>query len=197
MRRSVPSETPAQAPTEGRITLARVVRAHGVRGVVRCRLFTESADSLANARTVFLSDGHTTRVQVLSSACGHALCRLEGVTDRESAEALVGTEFAVARSALPAPDADSYYHTDLIGLAVRDATANHRGVVIAVHNFGAGDLLEVRPAAGASVYVPFTTEAVPEIDVAGGILTTDAVWFETPVSPGPAAAADSTDDDRA
>ena len=197
MRQPVPSETPAQALTEGRITLARVVRAHGVRGAVRCRLFAESADSLASARTVFLSDGRTTRVQVLSAGRGHALCRLTGVTDRESADALVGTELAVARSTLPAPDADSYYHADLIGLTVRDAAANHRGVVIAVHNFGAGDLLEVQPPAGESVHVPFTADAVPEIDVASGILRTDAVWFEAPVSPGPATAADSTDDDQA
>lgn len=197
MRQSVPSEAPAQVPSEGRIILARVVRAHGVRGVVRCRLFAEAPDSLTSARTVFLSDGRTTHVDVLSVSRGHALCRLAGVSDRESAEALVGTELAVLRSALPAPDTDSYYHADLIGLAVRDAAANNRGVVIAVHNFGAGDLLEIRPPAGTSVYVPFTAEAVPEVDIAGGILKTDAVWFETPVSPGPVPTADSTDDDRA
>ena len=179
----MPSDAPAAAPpAAGRVALARVVRAHGVRGAVRCRLYGESADGLS-AGPVFLRDGRATRVRVLSAAGRDALCRLDGIDDRTAAAALVGSELAVARDRLRAPDDGSYLHVDLIGLAVRDTGGRARGTVAAVHNFGAGDLLEVQPPAGASVFVPFTVAAVPGVDVAGGVLRADAVWFPSGAPP--------------
>ena len=179
----MPSDAPAaDPPAAGRVALARVVRAHGVRGAVRCRLYGESADGLS-AGPVFLRDGRATRVRVLSTAGRDALCRLDGIDDRTAAAALVGSELAVARDRLRAPDDGSYLHVDLIGLAVRDTGGRARGTVAAVHNFGAGDLLEVQPPAGASVFVPFTVAAVPGVDVAGGVLRADAVWFPSGAPP--------------
>ena len=180
MRSDVPSEDSAAA---SRIALACVVRAHGVRGAVRCRLYGESADSLTAAGPVFLRDGRATRVRILATVGRHALCQLDGINDRTAATALVGSDLAVLRDRLRAPDTGSYFHVDLIGLRVRDTDDRAQGTVAAVHNFGAGDLLEVQPRTGASVFVPFTVEAVPGVDIAGGVLCADAVWFTSGAAP--------------
>ncbi len=182
MRSDVPAEDSSAA---GRIALACVVRAHGVRGAVRCRLYGESADSLTTAGPVFLPDGRATRVRILATVGRHALCQLDGINDRAAATDLVGSELAVSRDRLRAPDASSYFHADLIGLSVRDTDDRAQGTVVAVHNFGAGDLLEVQPLAGASVFVPFTADAVPGVDIDGGVLRADAVWFSSGTPPPP------------
>ena len=93
------------------------------------------------------------------------------MTTREEAEALTGTKLYVPRTRLPAREEDEWYHTDLIGLTAQDRDGAAIGTVNAVHNFGAGDLLEIRPASGGStVVMPFTRETVPEVDVEGGWL---------------------------
>ena len=193
--------TPSDDPTRGacaarRIVLARIVRAHGVRGAVRCRLYVEEADALSRAGPVRLSDGRVTRVRVLAADGEHALCELDGVDDRTAAAALAGSELSVPRSRLPVPESGSYYHADLKGLRVRDTADQPQGTVVAVHNFGAGDLLEVKPANRPSVFVPFTSEAVPAVDFAGGFLRADARWFatETANEPPPATAGRQHDD---
>lgn len=180
MRSDVPAEDSSAA---SRIALACVVRAHGVRGTVRCRLYGDSADSLTTAGPVFLPDGRVSRVRILATSGRHALCQLDGVNDRTAATALVGSELAVSRDRLRAPDISSYFHVDLIGLRVRDTDDRAQGTVVAVHNFGAGDLLEIQPPAGASVFVPFTIEAVPGVDIAGGVLRADAAWFTSGAPP--------------
>jgi 16S rRNA processing protein RimM len=97
--------------------------------------------------------------------------RLKGVTSRDEAEALTGTKLYVPHSRLPAREEDEWYHTDLIGISALDREGVAIGSVVAVHNFGAGDLLEIRPASGgATVLMPFTRDTVPEVDVEGGWL---------------------------
>jgi len=104
------------------------------------------------------------------TARGAVLARIDGVTTREAAEALRGTMLCVARNALPAPDAEEYYHTDLIGLRAESAQGVVVGTVRAVHDFGAGDLLEIECEDGATLHLAFTRDAVPEIDFASGRL---------------------------
>ncbi len=94
------------------------------------------------------------------------------MTTREGAEALTGTKLYVPRSRLPEREEEEWYHADLIGLAAVDRDGAPIGKVVAIQNFGAGDLIEIKPASGGpTVLVPFTRETVPEIDVEGGRLT--------------------------
>jgi 16S rRNA processing protein RimM len=93
---------------------------------------------------------------------------LKGVDDRNAAERLNGVELYIARDKLPATDAGEYYHADLIGLAAVTTADEPLGHVIAIHNFGAGDIIEIAPPSGATMLLPFTNAVVPTIDVAGG-----------------------------
>jgi 16S rRNA processing protein RimM len=94
--------------------------------------------------------------------------KFRGVDDRNAAEALNGTELFVDRTALPPPASDEYYHADLIGLNAVTDTGAPLGVITAIHNFGAGDILEIAPASGPSLLVPFTDANVPAIDIDAG-----------------------------
>jgi 16S rRNA processing protein RimM len=99
---------------------------------------------------------------------GHLVATLKGVTTRNEAERLNGIELYVAREKLPATDDDEYYHADLIGLAAVTTAEEPLGKVIAIHNFGAGDIIEIAPPKGATMLLPFTNAVVPTVDIAGG-----------------------------
>jgi 16S rRNA processing protein RimM len=159
-----------------RILLGVVAAPHGVRGLVRIRSFTE--DPMAIASYGALSDEigkKAYRVEALSSVKGAVLARIEGVTDRTAAEALRGLRLYVERSALPATAEREWYEADLIGLAAVGRDGRDWGKVLAFHDFGAGLTMEVSggEASRSSVMLPFTDEAVPEIDVAGGKVLVD------------------------
>jgi len=98
----------------------------------------------------------------------HLVATLKGVTTRNESERLNGIELYVAREKLPATEADEYYHADLIGLAAVTATNEPLGEVIAIHNFGAGDIIEIAPPTGATVLLPFSNAVVPTVDLAAG-----------------------------
>ncbi len=161
---------------ETRLCVGVITGAHGVRGLVRIKSFTEQPESLAAYGK--LSDEAGTRsfeVSVTGRAKGALLARIEGVTDRDQAEALRGTRLHVARDALPPlEDEEEYYVADLVGLEAVDGAGRALGRVQAVHNFGAGDVIEVVPDAqeggGPSRLWPFTRETVPEVDLAAGRL---------------------------
>jgi len=112
--------------------------------------------------------------------------RLKGVNDRNAAERLTNTKLFVARERLPETEADDeFYHADLIGLAVVDGEGKALGSVSAIHNFGAGDLVEVKPAQGnTTVLLPFTEAAVPVVDIAGRRIVVDAAAFAAAATPG-------------
>jgi 16S rRNA processing protein RimM len=155
---------------EGLVVLGAVAGAHGVRGEVKVRTFTETPEGLA-AYGPLTGDpgGRRFVVLALRPAKDGAVVRLDGVADREAAAALKGTRLCVPRAALGEPeDEDSFFHVDLIGLAAEDEAGARLGTVAAVHDFGAGDMLEVRLAEGRSVLVPFRRERVPTVDVKGG-----------------------------
>ena len=137
-----------------RIALAAVAGAHGVNGELRLKLFCDSAASLAAHKMVQVG-GTERRLTSARDAGKGAVARLEGVSDRSAAEALRGSLVEVERSALPSLDEDEYYHADLIGLAAEDAVGTPVGTVVAVENFGAGDLLEIESKDGKRGLIPF------------------------------------------
>src|SRR5262249_18536565 len=140
-----------RAPTARAILVAEIGAAHGLKGEVRLRSFT--ADPLAVKDYGVLEDetGRTFEIASLRPAKDVLLARLAGVADRTAAESLRGVKLYLPRERLPpADDADTFYHVDLIGLTAVGRDGRPLGTVIAVHNFGAGDLLEVRPAEGGT-----------------------------------------------
>ncbi len=156
-----------------RVCLGRAVGARGLKGEVRIKTFTE--DPLAIGAYGPLQDEARTRQFEISSvqtSKDGVVARLKGISTREEADALKGVEFYVDRDRLPDVEDDStFYFEDLIGLVAIDENGSALGQVVAVQNFGAGDLLEVRPATGgATVLVPFTREIVPDIDKETGWL---------------------------
>jgi 16S rRNA processing protein RimM len=158
-----------------RILVAEIGAAHGIRGEVRLRSFTEDPVAVKDYGPLESEDG-TQRfaIESLRPAKDCLVARVAGVTDRTAAEALRNTRLYVGRNRLPATDNDEFYHADLIGLAAVAADGRELGHVIAVHNFGAGDLIELQPTAGgAAVMVPFTAVAVPVVDIAGRRIVVD------------------------
>jgi 16S rRNA processing protein RimM len=158
---------------DGLVCLGAVAGAHGVRGEVKVKTFTEEPEGLAAyGPLTAVPGGRTYRVRSVRPAKGGAVVRLEGVTDREAAEALKGTQLCVSREALgETEEEDIFFHADLIGLVADDEAGRRIGTVTAVHDFGAGDMLEVLlDETGKSVFVSFRRETVPEVDVKGGRL---------------------------
>ena len=151
------------------ICVARIGAAHGVRGAVKLWTFTEDPFAVKAYGPLSTKDG-TRRFEVeqARAAKDHLVATFKGVTTREEAERLNGVELYVPREKLPAAEEDEYYHADLIGLAAVTAANEPLGQVIAIHNFGAGDIIEIAPPQGASMLLPFTNAVVPTVDLAGG-----------------------------
>lgn len=149
--------------------VAQVGAAHGVRGEVKITTFTAEPMAVADYRDLLRQDGSPALTIVSARLTkGGVIARLKGVDDRNAAEALRGLKLFIPRSILPEPEEDEFYLADLIGLSVETPKGEALGVVKAVQDFGAGDLLEIQPKAGASWWLPFTREAVPEVRIAEG-----------------------------
>jgi 16S rRNA processing protein RimM len=143
------------APGTGkRVALAAVAGAHGIKGEVRLKLFSDSAESLAAHETVSIGGRDYALRQVRAAGKG-AIASLEGVGDRSAAEALRGQLLEVYRAALPPLAEGEYYHADLIGMPCVDRQGAAIGTVVAVENYGAGDLLEVELDSGKKALIPF------------------------------------------
>ncbi len=151
------------------VCVARIGAAHGVRGAVKLWTFTEDPFAVTRYGPLATKDGaRAFEVAQAREGKGHLVATLKGVTTRNEAERLNGLELYVAREKLPATDDSEYYHTDLIGLAAVSAADEPLGKVIAIHNFGAGDIIEIAPPRGATMLLPFTNAVVPTVDIAGG-----------------------------
>jgi 16S rRNA processing protein RimM len=151
------------------ICVARIGAAHGVRGAIKLWTFTEDPLAIQRYGPLMTKDGaRQFEVTHAREAKGHLVATLKGVATREDAERLNGIELYVAREQLPAPAEDEYYHADLIGLAAVTTAGEPLGQVIAIHNFGAGDIIEIAPPHDASLLLPFTNAVVPTVDLAGG-----------------------------
>jgi 16S rRNA processing protein RimM len=158
-----------------RVRVAKIGAAHGLRGEVR--LFVDADDPLAIGKLGALEDERGKRefrIASLRAAKDHLLVRFEGVSDRTEAERLTNLALYVPRERLPEiKDAATFYQTDLVGLRAETAAGALLGEIVGVPNYGAGDLLEVKPAKGATFLVPFADPFVPEVDVAGGKVVLD------------------------
>jgi 16S rRNA processing protein RimM len=151
------------------VCVARIGAPHGVRGAVKLWTFTEDPLAVTRYGALATQDGaRRFEVTHVREAKGHLVATLKGIATREDAERLNGIELYVAREKLPATEADEYYHADLIGLAAVNAAGVPVGRVIAIHNFGAGDIIEIAPLNGATMLLPFTNAVVPEVDIAAG-----------------------------
>jgi len=151
------------------ICVARIGAAHGVRGAVKLWTFTEDPLAVKAYGPLVTKDGaRQFEVTHAREAKGHLVAALKGIATREEAERLNGVELYIARDKLPATDENEYYHADLIGLDAVNAANEPLGRVIAIHNFGAGDIIEIAPAHGATMLLPFTNAVVPSVDLAGG-----------------------------
>jgi 16S rRNA processing protein RimM len=140
--------------SERRIALAAVAGAHGVKGELRLKLFSESAASLSAHQKLYVG-GAERRLLSVRDGGKAAVARFDGIADRSAAEALRGSLVEVDRSALPPLEEGEYYHADLIGLAALDREGTQLGTIVAVENYGAGDLLEIELDDGKRSLIPF------------------------------------------
>ena len=147
---------------ESRVTLAAVAGAHGIGGEVRLKLFAESLDSLRR-HAHFEAAGRTLTLKSLKPGKPDATARFVEINSRDEAEALRGTVLTVDRADLPALADGEFYHSDLIGLPAVTPDGAAVGTVVAVENFGAGDILEIEKPDGKRFMLPFRPEAVPEV----------------------------------
>lgn len=169
--------------------MGRIGAAHGIKGEVRLTSFTQDPRAIAGYGPLTTDrEGLSIEIESLRESGNALIARLKGVTDRTEAEKLNGLSLHLPRERLPEPDADDFYHADLIGLEVVLETGETLGTVAAVADFGAGDLLDIeRPGGAGSVYLPFTREIVPTVDLPGRRLVArpPAGWLEEEAEPGP------------
>lgn len=179
----VPATMP---PPERRVVLCVVGAPHGVRGEARVKAFTGDPMAIADYGTLFAADGRAFEIDDGRFLKDDLLVvKFAGISDRDAIKALTGTELFIDRALLPDDEEeDEFYHADLVGLAVVDAAGASIGKVISVHNFGAGDILEIRPEAGGGTWLlPFTKAAAPKVDCAAGQIVIDPGFLAKPEPP--------------
>jgi 16S rRNA processing protein RimM len=169
----MPAEpAPVTVPARDLVCVAAVAAAHGVRGALKLKSFTAEPESVAAYGPLFDGQGRRLfEIRLLGQAGGALIAQAQGIATRDAAEALRGQRLYVPRSRLPAVEEDEFYHADLLGLDVVDGEGRPLGKVRAIHDFGAGDLLDILGADGASLVVPFTREVVPMVDIAARRVT--------------------------
>ena len=156
-----------------RICVAQIGAAHGVRGEVKLKSFTADPMAVKDYGLLEREDGGASlEIETVRPAKTHLVARFRGVSDRDAAERLTNLKLFVPRERLPPPSADEFYHADLIGLPAMTADGTEVGTIVAVHDFGAGDILELRPpAGGTTIMLPFNEACVPGVDIAGRRIT--------------------------
>ena len=173
------------------VCLGQIGATHGVRGEVRLRSFTAEPEAIARYGPLETEDGRIFEIESLRPAKDHFVARIAGIADRETAARLANTKLYVPRERLPKLDQpDEFYHADLIGLVALDSAGHRLGVIVGVHNFGAGDLIEVKPDAGGKTeLIAFDAMHVPVVDLAAGRIVVDlpAHAEDTPAALRPAA----------
>lgn len=171
-RRAEPGSEPHAPEPRERLLLGEIGAAQGLKGEVRIRSYTQDPAAIASYGALEDEQGRLIEIESVRVAPKALIARIKGVATREAAEALNRTKLYIDRARLPEREEEEWYHADLIGLAAVDREGSPIGTVVAIQNFGAGDLIEVKPAkGGATVLLPFTRDTVPEVDVEGGRLT--------------------------
>lgn len=172
-----------------RVLVGVIGAPHGVRGEVRLKSFT--ADPAAITGYGPLSTDDVRRTLTISSARAlkddMLVVRLAGVDDRTAAEELTNVRLYISRAQLPAAEEDEFYHADLIGLRAETVGGAPVGHVVAVQNFGAGDLVEIAPPSGETVLVPFSKAFVPTVDLASGRIVVADAALDAATDPEPPA----------
>jgi 16S rRNA processing protein RimM len=160
---------------EARVCLGQIGAPHGVRGEVRLRSFTAEPDAIAAYGPLQMEDGRTIAIESLRPAKDHFVAALAGIHDRDAAAQLANVKLYVPRGRLPQlADPEEFYHSDLIGLAVVDRGGQRLGSVVAIHNFGAGDLIELKLDDNSKTeMLAFNDTNVPRVDIANGKLVLD------------------------
>ncbi|HSA80936.1 MAG TPA: ribosome maturation factor RimM [Geminicoccaceae bacterium] len=153
--------------------MAKVVAAHGVRGTLKLRCFTERPQDVTAYGRLHDRREHPVGLKIVGQTRGGVLATFDGIEDRAAAEALRGTELFVPRDALPEPGPDEFYHSDLEGLSVERTDGTRLGTVSGLENFGAGDLIEVADDEGRVLTLPFDRQTVPVVDLEGGRLVVE------------------------
>jgi len=152
--------------SSGRLAIGAVAGAHGVKGQFKVKPFTAAPLDIAAYGAVWAGERQLSLSIMGMTGAGMVIVKAAEISDRDSAAALRGTELEVERTALPEADSDEIYHADLIGLAVETVGGEMLGTLVALHDFGAGEIAEVRPAKGPTLMLPFDAEFVPDIDLA-------------------------------
>ena len=162
--------TQIMSNTGRRVLLGRITGVHGIRGEVVIKAYTAEPESIGAYGPLEDEAGQRAyTLAVVRVTPKGVIGRVKGVADRTEAEKLKGTKLYIARERLPAAEANEFYHADLVGLAAFDPAGARIGEIVAVQNFGAGDLLEINLAgSNESEFVPFTNAVVPEVDIAAG-----------------------------
>lgn len=159
------------------VLVGQIGAAHGVKGEVRLKSYTSAPMAIVDYAPLTAPDGRAFEIEAARPAAGTSpdvlVVRFKGINDRDAAAALNGVQLSVSRDRLPATEEDEFYHADLIGLAAVTTAGEALGTVIAIEDHGAGDVLEIAPARGETVLVPFTRAAVPTVDIAGGRVVVD------------------------
>ena len=191
-----PRTPPLMPPPERRVTLCVIGAPHGVRGECRVKTYTADPLSITDYGPLFAADG-----RVFDIVSGRLLkddmlvVKFEGMNDRDGVAAITNLELFVDREALPdTDDEDEFYYADLIGLDVVDGAGDAVGTLLAIHDFGAGDVLEIRPVEGGATWLqPFTKLAVPTINTGAKHIVIDAAFLTKP-EPRSAKPADEPED---
>lgn len=168
---SAPSSAP---PPKPRVCVGAIAGSFGVSGEVRLKSFCADPEAIASYGPLTTEDGSRSfKVRLTRPVAGGLGARLTGIATKEEADALKGTTLWVSRDRLPALGDDEFYHADLIGMAVHDTGGAPLGRVTAVHNHGAGDVIEVAGPGGKTLLLPFTRAAVPTVDLTSGRIVAD------------------------
>ncbi len=169
------------SPERKLVCVAAVAAAHGVRGALKLKCFTEDPADVGSYGPLLDEMGRELfTLRVVAPAKGGVIVEAEGITDRDAAEALRGVSLWIPRERLPEPEDDTFYYEDLVGLVVQDTAGRPLGRVIAVHDYGAGEVIEYQAAEGKAAMVPFTMALVPEVDLAHGRLVVAPEALEVP-----------------
>ena len=165
-----------------RVCVGVVTGAHGLRGLVRVRPYTDVPENIGAYGPVKSEDGRFLfELDVRNrTGKGQILVHIDGVDDRTAAEALKGVQFHVPRDHLPDAEEEEFYHADLLGLQVVGQDGAELGTVRAVQNFGGGDMLEIDDARGGISTIPFTRAAVPDVDISGARVVVDTAQILRP-----------------
>ena len=164
--------------TTAKICLGAIVGVHGIRGEVKVKSFTENENNLTSYG--LLSDESGNRkfeLKIIGHSKELLRVKVKGIEDRNAAESLIGTGLYIERTKLPATEEEEFYHTDLIGLMVLDSQGNKVGVVNALYNFGAGDLIEIKTIENRLEMLPFTKAFVPNINLKEGFIIVEMVQY--------------------